>query len=116
MAKHFHHLLTCHHFLNESIHLCQVLLLSLEMRARHLTQLCRCKNHHDGHKDGNECHGNAQYNHGSESNHDGNDGTEGTGKTLANHLSKGIHIIRIGGHDVAMRMRIEILDGQRLHV
>ena len=76
VAEHLHHLLSCHHLLNESVDTSQRLLLGAEEAARPFAQPRGDQHHHEGHEQADERQRYAEHNHRGEGHNDGDDRVE----------------------------------------
>ena len=116
MGKHLDNLLACDHFFHIAVNGTEGFLLADEEFA--------CFAHHrDGHEHdaGNGEHGYDGQNpgspqHGGENHDDGDDGRECLRNGLGNHLTQGIDVAGIAGHDVACGVGVEIAQGKPLHL
>ena len=109
-------LLALHHLFDIAVHLAEVALLCDEVLAALLGDLLGAEEHQGHHQHGDDGELPAQHTHAGK---DGNDG-DGAGHqlrdALAEHLTEGIHVVCVDGHDVAVRMGVKVADGQALHV
>ena len=76
----------------------------------------RGESHDRRHNNRDDGEGNAEYDHRRESDDQCDERTKRTGQRRSEHLPQGIHIVGVFRHDLAMRMLVEIADGQGLHV
>ena len=109
-------LLAFHHLFDIAVHFAEVALLCDEVLAALLGDLLGAEEHQGHHQYGDDSELPAQHAHAGK---DGNDG-DGAGHqlrdALAEHLTEGIHVVGVDGHDVAVRMGVKVADGQALHV
>ena len=116
MAKDLDNLLACHHLLDETVDLGQLLLLYAEVLARAFAQISRGPRHDQRHDDGKNGHGHTHHNHAGKGDAQRDERIEGLWQAVGNHLAQSVHIVGVGRHHVAMGMGVEVLDGQFLHV
>ena len=112
----FDDLLAGDHLLDESVHPAQVALPFHEVLAGDLAQTGRHLVHQEGHQDGHDRERDAQDHHTHEGSHDRDERTEEAGDGVPHHLPERVHVVGVHGHDVSVRMVVEILEGQRLHM
>ena len=116
MTEDFNNLLSVNHFFNEAVNSTQGFLLFHEIGAALSGDfLDGLENHYHGnqHKQGQP---EAEVQHGTEDSQNGDTGREHLRHTLGNHLAKGIGIVGVVAHDVAVGMGIEVTDGKLLHL
>ena len=116
MAENLDDLLTIHHLLDIAVDLAQVGLLLNEEASRVLDALHG--KHHRGrdHEQRDDEQRHIQNNHRNHDAHDGHDAGNQLGHRLGDHLAHGIDIVGVNAHDIAVRMGIEILNRQTLHL
>ena len=115
MAEGLHHFLSGEHLLHESVQLAKTLLLTAEVAGRDVAELARGVHHDDRHNDGEQRERPRKHNHRGKGDDDGDHRREDVGQG-GNHLPKGVDVVGIDRHDVAVSMLVEIVDGQLLHV
>ena len=116
MTEDLHDFLSCHHLLDEAVDMGEALLLGAEECTGALAKLGGGDHHHYRHQDAHQCQGDAHDDHGGEGGDDGDEGREDLCHRRGYHLSQGVDIIGIDGHDVSMGTLVKIADGQSLHL
>ena len=115
VTERLHHLLTRHHLLDEAVHAGQRLLLRAEVAARPLAKPCGGYRHQHGDEDAHTRQRNAQHHHRRERHDNRNQRVEHLRHARRDHLSQRVHIVRIGRHQLAMRVGVEVAQRQTLH-
>ena len=116
VAIHFHDLLAGDHLLDESVHPAQVPLPLHEIFPGQLPEARRHLVHQESHQGRHDGQRDAHDDHAHKGGRDGHERPEQARNGVPDHLPERVHIVRIDGHDVAMRMIVKILQGKRLHV
>ena len=116
VAKGLHHFLSCEQLFYIAVHGSEILLTCLEMTCGTISEHTGDEDHHAGHENDKEGERPTQHTHADEGDADGDEGRKDTRYALPNELAKGIDIVGIDRHDVAMRMGVEIANRQLLHV
>ena len=115
MTEYLYNLLAFHHFLDVTIYNTKILLLLHEILTTKTSKILTCKKHNTYHeqsyKSKRDIQNDHTYQHTDNGDHTGNQLRD----TLTDHLTQGINVIGINGHDVSMRMCIKIFDRQSLH-
>ena len=86
VAEHLYHLLAVHHFLNESVHSTQILLLADVIFAGQLGKIGGDRQHHHGSEDGDDGQRGVQDQHGHQGSRHGQDRVDNLRNALAEHL------------------------------
>ena len=115
MAEYLNDLLPRHHLFNESIDTGQALLLSTEIGSAALAQLRSNHHHHHRHQYRYQCQWHTHHHHRGKRHGNGDDRVEHLGYGGTDHLTQRVHVIGIDRHHLAMRVLVEITDGQTLH-
>ena len=116
VGKDLDDLLAFHHLFDVAVHLAEVALLSDEELAALLGDLLGAEHHQGHHQHGDDGELPAQHTHAGKDRNDGDGAGYQLGDALAEHLTEGIHVVGVDGHDVAVRMGVKVADGQALHV
>ena len=116
MAEDLDDLLALHHLLDKAVHLTEIRLLRHEILPGGSSGLRRRKHGHSDHEQRNERQRPGQNDHRRKCRHDSDRSVEGLSQGLRDHLTQRINVIGIDRHDIAMGVRVEIGDRQRLHV
>ena len=116
MTEDFDNLLAIHHLLDETIQSTNVFLLCDEELST-LRSGCLAgpyDKHH--HYNGDKCQRHTQDNHVNQHVYDTDQTVDKLRDTLADHLTQGINIVCVHGHDIAMLMCIKIFNWKRFHM
>ena len=116
VAEHFDHFLTVQHFLNKAVYLAKRFLLLIKISAGALGEFSGNHQHNARHKHRNARQHDIHSDHGNKGEHKRDDRIENLGYALADQLAHGINIVCIHAHDIAVGMRVKILDGQFFHI
>ena len=115
MAENLNNLLALHHLLNISVYNTKVLLLFHKVLTTKTGKIFAGNQHNPNHK---QCHNGKRYiqnNHTYQNADNGNHTGNQLWNTLTDHLTQGVNIICINGHDITVCMRIKIFNRQGLH-
>ena len=116
MTEHLDDLLAVHHFLNVAVFFSEVLLLLYEEASGFSRQLSGDEHGHQYHEHTDDGQRPGQCDHGNKGDDKRHHGIDGLRNALADQLPERIDVIRIDGHDVAVRILVKIPDWQRFHV
>ena len=116
MAEDLHDLLAFHHFLNVAVHHAQLALLCNEVLAGLSGQLGRNEQGQRQHQEGEHGQLPAHDQHADKGGNQRHQRIHQLRNALADELTQSVHVVGVDGHDVAVGMRIEILNGQGFHV
>ena len=116
MTEDLDNLLAGHHLLDVAVDCSEVLLLLNEVLARKSRHLLGDQDHDTDKEDRQEREPAVQEDHADKHADDRDDTVYELRDTHAHHLPEGVDVVRVHGHDVAVRMRVEVPDGQALHV
>ena len=116
MTKHLDDLLATDRLLYEAVHLAEIILLVGEVLRSRTAYASDRQEHECHHAERQARKREREHAHGDERHHDGDAGVHELRNRLADELAQRIDVVGIDAHDVAMAVRIEVLDGQRLHV
>ena len=116
VAEYLDDLLPADHFLDKAIDPAEGLLLLDEIFGAAAADLFH-DDHHQPQKDEHQQREpDAGAQHGDKYRSDADQGADGIGQTLADHLPQGIGIIGVVAHHVAVGVGIKIFNGERLHM
>ena len=116
VAKHFDDLLAADHLFDIAVQIAEGFLLFSKVGAAFAGDAADDLLHgEDGEEDKNG-QPSAQIEHGAKNGDDGNQGRKYLRDTDGDHLPQRIGIVGIAAHQIAVGVRIVILDGQGLHV
>ena len=116
MTEGLDHLLPGEHLLDKAVHRSHVALLATEIGCRAASQPLGGEHHHSRQGNGEQCELPVEDYHARERGNDGDERTEHIGQTASHHLAQGVDIVGVHTHHVAMRVLVEELDRERLHV
>ncbi len=116
MVEDLYDLLTGHHLLNVALGRGDRFLLSDEVPRASAAELRGDEEHHNDTENDEQGEGQREPYHNEE--YDDNDGAGAEHRRygLADKLAQGVHVVRVVAHNVAVLMRVEILDRQILHL
>ena len=109
-------LLTLHHLLDVAVLLAEVDLLREEILAALAADFLCYHHHRENHSEGDESKRYADHKHARKNRNDRDRAREYLRHTLADHLAKGVNVVGVDAHDVAVRVGVKILDWKALHV
>ena len=115
VAEDLDNLLAVQHLLDEAVHQAQVFLLLDVVLSRQPGQRRGHQQHDDGGENGDHGQQRVQHQHGDEGGDHGDAGVDDLGDALTHQLAQGVHVVGVDGHDVAVGVGVEVLDGQGLH-
>ena len=115
-AEDFHFFLAMHHLFDIAVHFTESLLLFDEVDGTLAADRLRDGDRQGHHQDNDERQRQADCEHRGEYADDRDQGGKGHRDTLRKHLAQSIDIICVAAHDIPVRMRVEILDRQGLHM
>ena len=116
MAENLDDLFSGHRLLDEAVQLSEVLLLCHEIPSGYGGHPSRNEQHDPDHDERDDGQGNTEYQHHGQDTGDRDQAVQKLRQTLTHHLTQGIDIVRVDGHDIPVCMGVEILDRQALHV
>ena len=116
MGENFDDLLSLHHLLNIAVQTAEFLLLNAEVFAGDICDLAGNKEHERRQNKRNQRERNMQKKHARKDRNYGKRHTGELRKYIDNQLAQCVRVVRIHRHDVAVRMRVKIGYGQRLHM
>ena len=116
MTEHLDHLLSVHHLLDESVDGTKVFLLLDKVFSASSGDGFGREQHQADHNQCEHRQGNTEDHHTDEHTDNGDQTVDDLRNTLADHLTEGIDIIGIDGHDIAVGMAVKIADRQFFHM
>jgi len=115
MAEDLYDLLSVHHLFYKALGLAERDLLLQEEFARFTADVLRDEEHDEHAEEHDERQPDAVIEHDAEQEYQHGDREKEVRYALRNELADGVHVVGVMAHDVAVGVRIEILDGQALH-
>ena len=116
MTEYLYNLLSIHHLFNKSIHTAKIFLLLYKIFSTAGSQILCGKHHQCHHGKRQYCQRYIQHDHTEQHTDDRNAAVKYLYHTLADHLAQRIRVVCVNRHDIAMCMRIKILNRQFFHM
>ena len=116
MAEYLDHFLAIQHFLDKAVHCAQISLLVNIVFPGTASQFTGNQQHNDSGNHRDDGQHRVEHQHGNQSSNHGDHRVDNLRNALADHLTKGIHVVGVHRHNVAMGVGIKILNGKRLHL
>ena len=115
VAEDLDDLLAVEHLLDEAVNYAEVALLPDVVLAGELGEVRGDEQHDHCGDDGDDGQRRVEHDHAYERGDHGDDRVDYLRNALAEQLTQGVHVVGVDGHDVAVGVGVEILDGQPLH-
>ena len=112
MAEYLDHFLAIQHFLDKAVHCAQISLLVNIVFPGAASQFAGNQQHNNSGNHWDNGQHRVEHQHGNQGGNHGDHRVDNLRNALADHLTKGIHVVGVHRHNVAMGVGIKILNGK----